>query len=85
MNIKFFPIIGLCLFVGTACADSQYQLYKQLDANKDGYIGPAEGAELEGVTENWELLDINRDGQLDRKEFTRLEVLGPEHRDKRTN
>ena len=85
MSIKLSAIIGLCLFVGAACADGQYKLYKELDANEDGYIGPAEGAELEGITENWELLDINRDGQLDRKEFSRLEVVEPEDREKRTN
>jgi Ca2+-binding EF-hand superfamily protein len=43
--------------------------------NQDGYVGPAEGAELDGLTENWQLLDIDKDGHLDKTEFSKFEIM----------
>lgn len=80
MQSKLSTIVALCLATSAVFAEGQYKLYKSLDANEDRYIGPAEGAELEVIKKNWESLDINRGGRLDKKEFVRLQVLESESR-----
>jgi Ca2+-binding EF-hand superfamily protein len=50
-------------------ADVQFQ---QLDADGDGFVTRAEAAQVPGVAERFAKFDANRDGKLDRSEFTAL-------------
>lgn len=48
-------------------------LYMELDTDKNGSISPKEAAALPSLSDKWKELDINADGQLDKKEFARFE------------
>jgi Ca2+-binding EF-hand superfamily protein len=52
-------------------ADVQFQ---QLDADADGFVTRPEAARIPGVAERFAKFDTNRDGKLDRAEFTALVV-----------
>ncbi len=75
MNNKVVSALAFCIFANIACDNTRSGLFMQVDANQDGYVGPAEGAELEGLTENWQQFDMDRDGQLDKAEFSKFEVM----------
>ena len=74
MSIKFALALILSTYIITACAGEQSRIYNQLDGDGDGYINSGEGAVLEGLIEHWELLDTNKDGQLDKGEFAKFEI-----------
>ena len=74
MSPKFALAFVLSTFLSTACTGERSRIYNQLDGDGDGYINSGEGAVLEGLAEHWELLDTNKDGQLDKEEFARFEI-----------
>ncbi len=74
MRNRFGIAIVLSALSGASCNGEQSRIYHTLDSNDDGYISQEEGAALEGLTESWELIDINRDGQLDSAEFAKYEI-----------
>lgn len=74
MKKKLAVAVISSAFMVMGCAGEQSRVYKTLDSNEDGYISPGEGAALEGLTENWEMLDVDHDGQLDKAEFAKFEI-----------
>ena len=74
MKKHYALALALTTIMSTACTGEQSRIYNQLDGNGDGYISAGEGGALEGLTEHWELLDTNRDGQLDAGEFAKFEI-----------
>ena len=50
------------------------ELWKALDANKDGVISKDEASASEVVSAQWNLLDLNQDGVLSEKEFSLINL-----------
>ncbi len=50
------------------------ELWKALDANKDGVISKDEAATSQDVSAQWNLLDLNQDGVLSEKEFSLIKL-----------
>ena len=48
--------------------------FAQLDANSDGYISKDEAAADATLVGEWSKADTNKDGQLDKSEFSALEM-----------
>lgn len=74
MNLKFVFALVISTSINAACSGEQSRIYNQLDGNGDGYISAGEGAALEGLTEHWQILDENKDGQLNTAEFAKYEI-----------
>jgi len=47
--------------------------FNQLDSDRNGYISRVEARSVSGVERAFESADANRDGLLDRKEYSRAE------------
>ncbi len=50
------------------------ELWKSLDANKDGVISKDEASASQDVSAQWNLLDLNQDGVLSEKEFSLISL-----------
>lgn len=74
MKNPFGLAIVLSALFGASCDGEQSRIYNTLDSNDDGYVSQEEGAALEGLTETWEIIDVNQDGQLDAAEFAKFEI-----------
>lgn len=49
--------------------------FRQLDANRDGYISPAEVKKLRGFEKAFREADDNRDSRLDASEFVKAQAI----------
>jgi len=49
-----------------------------LDADNNGTLSQEEAKAIPGLSEQWEVLDVNQDGQLDPAEFAKFEVVTTE-------
>ena len=59
------------VFTASAAEDDGFVA---LDADADGYISSEEAKSHQTLTEKWGDVDINRDGMIDRAEFSALEI-----------
>ena len=46
-----------------------------LDTDNNGTLSQEEAKAIPGLSEQWEALDVNKDGQLDPAEFAKFEVV----------
>ncbi|WP_428604241.1 hypothetical protein [Sedimenticola sp.] len=46
-----------------------------LDTDNNGTLSQEEAKAIPGLSEQWEQLDVNKDGQLDPAEFAKFEVV----------
>ena len=72
---KIVMITSLALLSTFVYAENNgeaHNLWKLLDIDKDGMISKNEGVYSKQVFENWDSLDINRDGRLDVEEFSKM-------------
>jgi len=46
-----------------------------LDTDNNGTLSQEEAKAIPGLSEQWETLDVNKDGQLDPAEFAKFEVV----------
>ena len=56
--------------------ESNSNLWKMLDINKDGSLSKTEAASSKEVITNWDKLDSNKDEKLDTEEFAYFFTLG---------
>lgn len=75
-NLKLMLILAATLGASSAVSagSDAGELWKALDANKDGAISKDEAAASQEVTAQWNLLDLNQDGVLSEKEFSLIDL-----------
>ncbi|MCF6253280.1 MAG: hypothetical protein L3J38_00840 [Thiomicrorhabdus sp.] len=75
-NIRSVLVLAVALAGSSAAiATSEAgELWKSLDANKDGVISQEEGSASQAVSAQWSLLDLNQDGVLSEKEFSLISL-----------
>ena len=75
MNAKCRVATMIMIFSGIACAaDDPQAAYAAADTDQNGVITEAEADNVPGLTEQWNEIDANQDGQIDVAEFARFEV-----------
>lgn len=57
--------------------EQQASNFQSMDGNQDGFISRSEAESDEGLTANWEKIDVNADGMLDVTEFSAFEEVIP--------
>jgi hypothetical protein len=67
-TLLFFTAAGITGLASSAT-------FEQLDANKDGKVSAVEAGKDIEVTEMWSTVDTDKDGAIDRTEFSAFESL----------
>ncbi len=57
--------------LSAAARSAAEPLFAQLDRDKDGFIDAREAQAARGLVRRFDVMDVNRDGRLDRVEFAR--------------
>jgi Ca2+-binding EF-hand superfamily protein len=68
-------IASFLAFVATSSFASDFSA---LDADQDGLVSKDEASVSPTVTQQWDMLDVNQDGNLDPTELAALSVKTPE-------
>lgn len=72
LNVKY--ILACCLFPFATVAWAGDDSMKRLDSNSDGVISKEEAVDNKKLVINWDTIDSNKDGQIDRAEFSAFEM-----------
>ncbi|MGB5305209.1 MAG: EF-hand domain-containing protein [Gammaproteobacteria bacterium] len=75
-------IIVAALTLGTLASpafagDAPDDAYVEIDVNRDDSLSIEEAGAVEGLAEQWDALDIDGDGQLNREEFAKAGISTP--------
>ena len=77
MKIKNIMIVAAIMFpLSVAAGDSSTtkDSFNKLDKDKDGYISKQEAQSNKKLTEQWEMVDADANGQLEMSEFSAFET-----------
>lgn len=74
---RLFAILATLLFSTAAMAagSSSGVSFDQLDVNKDGLLTAVEGSEDDGLSSMWTEADQDKNGAIDRAEFSAFEAI----------
>ena len=73
--VTSFLFVSTAAFAQQAADEAQKTAieakFNELDANHDSFIGKDEAAKMRGLPERFAASDVNKDGKLDKSEFTK--------------
>lgn len=74
--MRKMPIVTAFILTtaGAAQAETPSSQFQNLDADANGYLSQQEAASNADLSKRWEVLDANKDNQLDTSEFSAFEI-----------
>lgn len=74
--MRKMPIVTafILMTAGAAQAETPSSQFQSLDADANGYLSQQEAASNADLSKRWEVLDANKDNQLDTSEFSAFEI-----------
>ena len=82
MNVKHFLVIGgiALSFAATSAVLAEQTGFSSLDADGDDYISAEEAGMNPMLKDNWDSVDTNKDGKVEKAEFSAFEEKSAEPR-----